>query len=136
MGYWRRIIFDGGNGDFKNVNISGGRGSVWNDPFEGTIVVNNGGLDVQNSQLLGGKAPGNIMEINNSTVGIKMNSGSLILNNTNLMNLDTGVFYHGLDILPDLYFNNMDTRNFMNVKTFWDPILWLPAFATDTPPAI
>ena len=154
--YWGRIIFDGGNGDFKNVNISGGRGSVWNDPFEGTIVVNNGGLDVQNSQLLGGKAPGNIMEINNSTVGInnssigyigtkpafentngiKMNSGSLMLNNTNLMNLDTGIFYHGLDILPDLYFNNMDTRNFMNVKTFWDPILWLPAFATDTPSAI
>src|SRR3989339_421278 len=154
--YWGRIIFDGGNGDFKNVNISGGRGSVWNDPFEGTIVVNNGGLDVQNSQLLGGKAPGNIMEINNSTVGInnssigyigtkpafentngiKMNSGSLMLNNTNLMNLDTGIFYHGLDTLPDLYFNNMDTRNFMNVKTFWDPILWLPAFATDTPSAI
>ncbi len=142
--YWGRIIFDGGKGIFKNANISGGRGSIGSDGYQGMITVNNGELELQNSQLLGSRAPGNALEITNSTVGvnnstigyigskpnfdhtdgIKINSGELMLNNTNLMNLDTGIYSGTLAPFPDLILNNMDSRNFMNVKLFWDPIIW------------
>ncbi|MFA6547722.1 MAG: hypothetical protein WCT11_02110 [Candidatus Magasanikbacteria bacterium] len=144
INYWGRIIFDGGKGGFKNANISGGRGTIWNDTYQGMVTVKNGKLDMQNCQLLDSKPSGNTLEINNSTVvinnssigyigskpnvantnGIKIFSGELTLDNTNLMNLDTGILSGSVDPLPILHLNNMDSRNFMNVKTFWDPTLW------------
>ncbi|MFA6424375.1 MAG: lamin tail domain-containing protein [Candidatus Magasanikbacteria bacterium] len=151
--YWGRIIIDGGKANFVNANISGGRGSIWNDNYQGMVTVKNGNLDMQNCQLLDSRAPGNTLEITSSTVkinnssigyigskpnfantnGIKIYSGELTLDNTNLMNLDTGILSASFNPLPSLYLNNMDIRNFMNVNLYWDPIIWFSGFATSTP---
>ncbi len=146
--YWSRIIFDGGKGNWQNADISGGRGSNFNDGYQGMVTVKNGELNMQNCQLLGSRAPGNTLEINSSTVainnsaigyigskpnftntnGIKINSGELMLNNTNLMNLDIGILSESPAPYPKLILNNMDSRNFMNVGIYWNPILWIPKF--------
>ncbi len=147
--YWNRIIFDGGKGNFLNANISGGRGSnYYGDSYQGMVAVKNGELDMQNCQLLGSRAPGNTLEITSSTVGInnssigyigskpnfantngiKINSGELMLNNTNLMNLDIGILSGTPAPYPKLILNNMDSRNFMNVGKYWDPIIWYLGF--------
>ena len=151
--YWGRLIFDGGMGNFANANISGGWGSIATyDGYQGMVVVNDGELSLENCQLLDSRPPGNALEINNSKVsinnssvgyigskpnfentnGIKINSGELILDNSNLMNLDTGLIAGNINILPNLQLNNMDSRNFINVKKFWDPSLWYSDFIVNS----
>jgi len=155
--YWGRLIFDGGHGNFKSSNISGGWGSIATyDSFQGMIVVKNGDLNLDDCQLLNSRPPGNSLEIDGSSVtiknstigylgskpnfdntnGIKINSGDLTLDNTNLLNLDTGLVSGNTIDLPNLKLNNMDIRNFINVGKFWDPSIWYIDFiSTSTSPA-
>ncbi|MCX6780049.1 MAG: hypothetical protein NT034_02610, partial [Candidatus Magasanikbacteria bacterium] len=147
--YWGHLVFDGGVGNLNSVNFSGGGYNYPGDSYKGVISINNDSqVTMENCQLLDNRLPVEIIQINSSTVnlnntsigystkdtffpnvkGIQVNSGSLSLDNSFFYNLTTGITAGVVSPLPQLNLSNMDTRNFINVDTYWDSFAWFPAF--------
>lgn len=149
--YWGHLVFDGGKGNLNSVDFAGGGYNYPGDSYHGVISVNNNSeLTLENCQLIDNRLPVEIIQINNSMVnlnnssvgytakdtffpnvkGVQINSGSLSINNSFFYNLTTGITAGSVNPLPLLNLSNMDTRNFINVDSYWSPANWLPAFGT------
>ena len=147
--YFGHLVFDGGTGHLTSVNFLKGGYNYPGDAYHGVISLNNNAnVTMENCRLMDNRPPVEIIQINNSTLnlnnsslgyttkdaffptikGIQINSGTLSLNNSNFYDLTTGIYAGAVEPLPQLNLSNMDTRNFINVDNYWDPIGWLPAF--------
>jgi len=142
--YWGRIVIDGGRATFNSANIKGGTGVFrLADSLRGMIVVKSGQLNMDGTQVLDGRQSGNEIQIidgevsikdssigylvskpaADNTNGIRMDGGSLSLDNTTFLNLDYAINTDNEE-LPPLYFNNMGPENFQSVGTPWFPAFW------------
>ncbi len=143
--YWGHLVFDGGVGNLNSVNFSGGGYNSPGDSYKGVISVNNNSqVTLENCQLIDNRLPVEIIQINSSTVnlnntslgytskntffptikGVQVNTGALSVDNSFFYNLTEGIMAGSANPFPQLNLTNMDTRNFINVNTYWSPPGW------------
>lgn len=148
--FWSRLYFDGGIGNFESTNFTRGGYQSPGDPDGGVISANNNSkITMNNCQLVDNREPNTIVFVRDSDVsisestvgrsvkntylfnvkGIALESGKLVLNNVQFMNVTTGITATDIFHLPELELINMDPRNFINVDMYWDPPNWVPGFS-------
>lgn len=151
---WGNISFNFSTSVLQFVNLSKGN-LLPSRPtsLDGMLLLNDSVVTIQDTTIMDTRAPGNIIQITNSsstiknatigqtvksttfaTIGIKVNSGSTVhLVNDVIKNLTVGI-YGTSNPLPAVDLTTMTSANFIGLDRATDPSSWLTQLLTAASP--